>query len=399
MATRKHLKALLRFAEQKHRYGKTGDIPAWNAWRANDVSLKPDLSGANLQNLCLDDADFSWTDFRGADLRGVHAYGADFICADLSNSLVGRETPKERPWWSTAEAELSAAKLRFAKLVDADLRGVFLSASDLTKADLSGAKLHRASLRDARLTDTRLDRADLREVDLRGAQIGNASLTQTQFGGALFGGTLIYGLDLSETHGLDQAIHEAPSSIDFNTIIRSRGTIPEAFLRGCGLPDAWIRAISITRPSEYLSCFISYSHSDEAFCRKLYDHLRAAGLRVWFSPEEVKGGRKLHEQIYEAIERHDRLVVVLSEHSMASEWVKTEMRRARKREVEKNMRVLFPISLVPFDRIRGWEAFDADTGKDIAVEIREYFIPDFSKWEEEHLFDLEVRKLVAALEE
>jgi hypothetical protein len=44
--------------------------------------------------------------------------------------------------------------------------------------------------------------------------------------------------------------------------------------------------------------------------------------------------------------------------------------------------VLFPISLAPFDAIRDWEAFDADTGKDSAREIREYFIPDFSRWKD-----------------
>jgi hypothetical protein len=35
-----------------------------------------------------------------------------------------------------------------------------------------------------------------------------------------------------------------------------------------------------------------------------------------------------------------------------------------------------PISLVPYDRIKEWQASD-DTGKDSAREIREYFIPDF----------------------
>jgi hypothetical protein len=30
--------------------------------------------------------------------------------------------------------------------------------------------------------------------------------------------------------------------------------------------------------------------------------------------------------------------------------------------------------------------FDADTGKDMAVQIREYYIPDFSNWEDESSF-------------
>ena len=44
--------------------------------------------------------------------------------------------------------------------------------------------------------------------------------------------------------------------------------------------------------------------------------------------------------------------------------------------------MLFPISLVPFTKIREWKCFDADTGKDSTREIREYFIPDFSNWKD-----------------
>src|SRR5690242_2937861 len=35
---------------------------------------------------------------------------------------------------------------------------------------------------------------------------------------------------------------------------------------------------------------------------------------------------------------------------------------------------------MPFEKIKEWKNFDADTGKDSAREFREYFIPDFSKW-------------------
>ena len=35
---------------------------------------------------------------------------------------------------------------------------------------------------------------------------------------------------------------------------------------------------------------------------------------------------------------------------------------------------------------RGWESFDADTGKDLAREIREYFIPDFSNWTDQESY-------------
>lgn len=88
----------------------------------------------------------------------------------------------------------------------------------------------------------------------------------------------------------------------------------------------------------------------------------------------------MHDQIDEAIRLHDKLLLILSPHSMASGWVMTEISKARKREVRDKARVLFPISLTPFEAVRDWECFDADTGKDSAREIREYFVPDFSNW-------------------
>jgi hypothetical protein len=135
------------------------------------------------------------------------------------------------------------------------------------------------------------------------------------------------------------------------------------------------------------SVFISYSHQDEAFAEKLYSRLKANGFDVWYAPANVRGGQKLHEQIGKAIQEQDRLLLVLSGHSMASEWVATEIRRARKAEVKEGKQKLFPIRLVAFDVIREWECFDADTGKDLGVEIREYFIPDFTKWTDDAKFE------------
>jgi hypothetical protein len=63
---------------------------------------------------------------------------------------------------------------------------------------------------------------------------------------------------------------------------------------------------------------------------------------------------------------------------MASEWVKTEIAKARQREVREHRQVLFPVRRVSFEAIRDWDCCDADTGQDSAREIREYFIPDFS---------------------
>ena len=74
-------------------------------------------------------------------------------------------------------------------------------------------------------------------------------------------------------------------------------------------------------------------------------------LRVWFAPEEMKGGQKLYDQIERAIQLHDRLLVVLSESSMQSDWVITEIQRAREAELKEKRRKLFPIAIVGFDEM------------------------------------------------
>ena len=113
----------------------------------------------------------------------------------------------------------------------------------------------------------------------------------------------------------------------------------------------------------------------------------------------MKSGKKIHEQIDQAIRIYDKLLVILSSHSMDSEWVKTEIYHARQLEIEEQRRKLFPISLVDYNLVRQWRAFDADIGKDMAREIREYFVPDFSNWKDhdsyQQVFDRLLRDLKA----
>ena len=61
--------------------------------------------------------------------------------------------------------------------------------------------------------------------------------------------------------------------------------------------------------------------------------------------------------------------------------------------------MLFPISVVLFDRIRSWKLFDADTGIDSAREIREYFIPDFSNWKDHDVYAKTFERLLRDMSE
>ncbi len=45
------------------------------------------------------------------------------------------------------------------------------------------------------------------------------------------------------------------------------------------------------------------------------------------------------------------------------------------------------------ETLRDWKCFHADDGKDVAVELREYFIPDFSPWKEHDRFEAAFARL------
>ena len=141
------------------------------------------------------------------------------------------------------------------------------------------------------------------------------------------------------------------------------------------------------QPIQYQSCFISYSSRDEEFARRLHEKMRGEKLRVWFAPEDMQGGQKLIEQIDRAIQVNDRLLLVLSEHSMNSEWVQTEIRKARQAELREQRQKLFPIRLMTFERLKDWKLIDSKTGQDLAEEIRSYHIPDFSNWKNHDAFE------------
>jgi hypothetical protein len=281
-----------------------------------------------------------------------------------------------------------------ARFEEADLGGMDLSGSILSEADLSMAYLGGANLGGANLS-----MADLRETNLRGADLRDVKVDNTDFSAAVFASTVVANIDLSTSNGLEAVRHRGPSTIGIDTIYKSRGNIPEVFLRGCGVPDEFIDFInSMTRrASEYYSCFISYSTNDQEFAERLHAELQAKGVRCWFAPHDVKGGVKLHEQIDEAIRLHDKLLLILSEHSMSSPWVRTEIANAREREKREGKQLLFPITLVPFEAIKQWKLFDADIGIDSAREIRKYFIPDFSNWKDHDSYQTAFQRLVKDL--
>jgi hypothetical protein len=320
-------------------------VEVWNAWREEHPNVEADLRKANLEGANLQGANLEEADLRRAYLHGAYLHGADLSWADLS--------------W----ADLSWAILYGADLTRANLEGANLSGADLTRANLEGAYLQGA----------KLDETNMRE--------------------AWIGWTVFVALDLRDVQGLDTVEHVGPSSIGIDTLYRSQGDIPEAFLRGCGVPDSMIEyahaLVAAERPIDYYSAFISYSSKDEALAKRLHADLQAAGVRCWYAPHDLPIGARIRVGIDEAIRLHDKLLLLLSKHSVASDWVEKEVETAMEQERRQKRTVLFPIRLdTAVMRVEsGWPA-DVRRGRNIG---------DFCKWKQHNRYQEAFTRLLRDL--
>jgi hypothetical protein len=327
---------------------------SWNRWKSEHSEIIPDLAGADLRRAHLSGANLSYV-----NLSGAHLSGARLKRADLRGARLGG-------------ASLGGAALGGANLRDADL-----TAASLINADLASTDLVRARLRGARL-----DGADLRHANISGADISGTDFSGAEFGDANFTGvwlsyTKFTDNDLSNVKGLDAVRYFGPSSIGIDTIYKSQGRIPEIFLRGCGVPEAFITYMhSLTvQPIQFYSCFISYSSKDQEFADRLHTDLQAKGVRVWFAPHDLPIGARIRPAIDESIRLHDKLLLVLSEHSVSSQWVEQEVETALAREREQEGKtVLFPIRIDDsvMEIKSGWPALLKNTRN----------VGDFTNWKD-----------------
>jgi uncharacterized protein YjbI with pentapeptide repeats len=373
-------------------------VETWNAWRKENPDIEPDLSGANLFaanliNAVLPRANLRGTDLSGTDLRGALMYRADLREANLfaanldKANLTEAVLPKanlnkanlrwanlhganldkaslgEADLFSANldKADLRGADLRSALMYKADLRGALLNGADfrgalLNGADLRGANLgeaslgeanlYRAKLDEASLCDANLYRANLRDASLRGANLRGALLSKASLRRVSLFETVFGNSDLTEVEGLDECRHHGPSTLDHRTIQKS-GRLPLSFLRGVGLPDNLIDYLPslLTQPIQFYSCFISFSSRDQKFADRLHADLQNKGVRCWFAPHDMPIGAKILDTVTEAIRLRDKVLLILSRHSIESEWVETEVTRAFSEERTRKQTVLFPIRI------------------------------------------------------
>ncbi|PTQ87072.1 toll/interleukin-1 receptor domain-containing protein [Agitococcus lubricus] len=91
------------------------------------------------------------------------------------------------------------------------------------------------------------------------------------------------------------------------------------------------------------SVFLSHSHTDKPFARKLAAGLRAAGHVVWIDEAEINIGDSLVAKIREGLDQVDFVAAILSEASISSEWVSRELDIASNREIDEKRVVVLPL--------------------------------------------------------
>jgi uncharacterized protein YjbI with pentapeptide repeats len=275
-------------------------------------------------------------------------------------------------------------------LTSADLAGATLSKANLSRADLREANLIYAHCLDTNLKGTDFTFANLLRANLSRANLSETDLTGADVSHAKLDGTVLGDTNLTAVRGLETCHHGGPSTLDHRTLAKSR-PLPLAFLRGCGLPDTLINYLPslFNEPFQFYSCFISYASKDHAFAERLYADLQNKGVRCWFAPEDMKIGDRIRPRIDETIRVYDKLLLVLSKTSVASQWVEQEVETALARERQQGTTILFPVRIddTVMTLETGWPALIRNTRN----------IGDFQGWETHSVYQQAFYRLLRDL--
>ena len=277
-------------------------VGRWNLWRAENRKARPYFRGEFFRlGANLDGIDLSQCTMMGCEFDGVSLLGANLSGVDGKSSKF-------------TSCNFSGSKLR--------------------DSNFFGAGFEQCGFHDANLESSYLVRALLRRCSFSSTRLANAEFGETDF----------LSCDLSSAKGLVDTKHLTGSTFDFATIAQN---LPTTFLRHAGVSEALIRSSQAASgaANSYQSCFISYSSKDEIFAEKLCRDLLRNGVGCWFAPHDLCVGALTHDTIDDQISKLDRLIVILSQSSIKSSWVKDEVLKAFAEERRRGGVVLMPIRL------------------------------------------------------
>ena len=343
----------------------------WNQWVVDNPDVRIDLADADLRALDLSefdlrDAELSGANLEGADFRAANLAGADLVGAGLANANLSGWTVHPATIRSPGEAERSEMLLqarhkfllRHVPPLESDVRFAYGLGANLAGAVLTGADWHQAFV-----------------------------------GATVFSSTVLKG-----SKGLSTCRHVQPSSLDLHTLAASPD-LPLQFMYGTGLPPSLVtELLDLLGTQEFYSCFISYSHADKAFARRVHDTLRAAGVRCWLDEQQLKPGDDIQEEVDRSIRQWDKVLLCCSEKSLTSWWVDNEIRIALAKEREaatvqrERLRAIIPLNLDGF-------LFSDDWKSGYREQLLSRLAADFTGWQtNEERFETEMARVLQALQ-
>ena len=278
----------------------------------------------DLSNGYLNDAHFYRADLREANFNRAIASGANFRGADLRNA-------------NLAGVNLDRATLSEANLSGADLTNANLDRANLDRTNFTGANLSGASFNGANLSRSNLSSCVLNGADFYEAVLNDVGTEAADFRNCVIGYTVFQNCALNAAIGLDDIRHDAPSTIGLDTLLRSRGVLPESFILGSGVPAAVVGlqdSVADT-PVSTMEVHISCADADVDFARELENRLRSAGLRSWVFAESFRGNPLVdrratsgEEEIERWVRHYDRLIVICTGAALDSETVRNDITAA-----------------------------------------------------------------------
>lgn len=320
------------------------------------------------------EADSLWE----ADLSGLNLSGAAMYAIELTGE---KRTP------NVFRVSSSVVDLSGANLSNANLSGAVFSETTLVGTSFAGANL----------SDAVFVRTNLIRTDFSGANTANARLMNTCFNNCP---------TLHKALNLDKIEHAGPTALDSRTLRSNITKLPRSFLRGAGYSDKEIEALlALYRDHKtFFSCFISYARSDFEFADHVRRQLLKHDISCWQDVHDMRGGAQWRGQIYDAIEKQDKLVLICSQESLARPAVVEEIQEAIERERQTGAQKLFPIRLDDYilseelEKIARRNVKDGKWKENWVTYVRSFHIPDFSAWKKPKTFRTEFNKLVEALQ-
>ncbi|HLL77008.1 MAG TPA: toll/interleukin-1 receptor domain-containing protein [Pyrinomonadaceae bacterium] len=152
------------------------------------------------------------------------------------------------------------------------------------------------------------------------------------------------------------------------------------------------------QPIQFYSCFISYSHADKSFARRLHDALQGRGIRCWLDEHQVLPGQKIYTEVDRGIRLWDKVLLCCSKDSLKSWWVENEIQIAfdKEQQLRRQRGGEEVLALIPLN-LDGY-LFGDEWKSGLRTEIRSRLAADFTGWETDNAkFETEFERLVRAL--